>query len=158
MLNRSCPRPPNSARIGRWGQGLPRRYWRTFPGKFSRAGEIVEIMRGTLPLQSGWPQASARPVAGLLQPASSHCIPLGHLGACNGRPSPLSTAKQAKQTELCGRPCSCSSCRGRHWPGCVPGLVSCRGNTASPCLFRIDRVGPGQVWLPPSRAAQILTT
>ncbi len=47
-----CPgAPAGPARIGRHGTGprrLAHRYWRTFRDKFSRAGEIVEIMRGTL--------------------------------------------------------------------------------------------------------------
>jgi hypothetical protein len=49
---RPCPSTglalPSSARIRSQGQDVRDRYWRTFPDKFSRAGEIVEIMRGTL--------------------------------------------------------------------------------------------------------------
>jgi hypothetical protein len=75
-------------------------HWRTFTDKFSRAGEIVEIMRGTLPL-------AARTGCTLC------CTPALqiHFGPCNGRPGPQRpTSNKTDHHYL--RPRSCPSTRG----------------------------------------------
>ena len=130
--------PPQTPR-GLHGLGAGARAWRTIIGGLFQANspELEKLWRSCgvpCPCNPGGP----RPVPGRCKPTASH---LGPGGACNGRPSPLSTGKQAKQTELqWERPCSCSSCRGRHWPGVRAGpRVAQKHTLVRRCLVVLDR-------------------